>query len=166
MGGGEAARVLLAFSQGGRREASPSVAVGAPAEQQLASYAVFGSSMQPGVPPVLSLLSSLQLAYPGNYEDGMSPAVHAARMLSAARGVEELSYDGECARQETLLCLSVADVLVLGCQVLLMCMHAPGPDRELPAVHCCVHQCVRGKVGCIVVVHPSSPVHTYGHCPL
>jgi hypothetical protein len=96
VGGGSAARLLLGFPS--VKQAQVCV-VNAPAEQQPASYAVFGSSAQQGVPPVLSLLSSLQLEYPGKYEAGMSPAVHAAPMLSAARGVEDLSFDGECAQQ-------------------------------------------------------------------
>jgi hypothetical protein len=95
--GVDAAGVLLAFPSVKQAQAC---VLGAPAELQPASYAAVGGEGQPGVAPPLSLLSSLQLEYPrGKNQAGMSPAVHAAPMLSAARGVEDLSFDGECAQQ-------------------------------------------------------------------
>jgi hypothetical protein len=97
MGGWEAAQVLLAFPS--LKQAQVCV-VGAPGEQQPARGAVAGSEQQQGVPPVLALLTSLQLEYPaGRYEGSMSPAAHAAPMLAAARGVEDLRFEGECSHQ-------------------------------------------------------------------
>jgi hypothetical protein len=98
VGGWEAAQVLLAFPS--LKQAQVCV-VGAPGEQQPARGAAAGAGeQQQGVAPVLALLTSLQLEYPaGRYEGSMSPAVHAAPMLAAARGVSELSFDGECAQQ-------------------------------------------------------------------
>jgi hypothetical protein len=98
MDGGSAARVLLGFPS--VKQARVCV-LGAPPEQQPATGAAEGSNEQQGVPPVLSLLSSLQLEYPGRYEGGMCPAVHAAPLLSAARGVEDLCFEGECERQDS-----------------------------------------------------------------
>jgi hypothetical protein len=98
VGGEQAARVLLAFPS--LQQAQVSV-WRPPSRQQPARGAAASSSQQQGMQRVLSLLSSLQLEYPGSsYEGGMCPAAHAAPILAAARGVNDLVFEGECERQD------------------------------------------------------------------
>jgi hypothetical protein len=92
-----AAQVLAAFPA--VQQAQVTVR-GVSSEQLLGGGVPVDSRVERGVPLVLSSLTSLQLEYPeGQYAGPASPAVHAAPMLAAARGVSELSFDGECAQQ-------------------------------------------------------------------
>jgi hypothetical protein len=95
LGGGSAAQVLQAFpavQQAHLRLCSGS------ARLQPAAGAGQGWGRSQPVAPALSSLTSLRLQYGTNFGSSTRPAVHAAPILAAARGVVDLVFEAEAGR--------------------------------------------------------------------